>query len=296
MRKEFNMSIYSYKVFLEVVDSGSFVKAAEKLSLSPSAVSHAVKSLENEFGFSLFSRNRAGAVITSSGERVLPYIRSLVKIQNNIEQQVNIINNYDVGSVRIGMFSSVASNWFIKILHNFKEKYPGIDVIFQQGDYVDIMEWLSKGEVDLAFTTDELARDLNFMPLRTDHLICVTAEDFVPKNKYTITHDDLKSNTLIINKECEQYDARKFLRENDIHPDAYYETVMHQTLFAMVREGMGICIIPELVASVAPSGVRKYPIVSNPSRVIGLTYSDPDTVSPAAKLLTDEIKEYVEDL
>ena len=115
-----------------------------------------MKSLENEFGFSLLSRNRAGASVTSSGERVLPYIRSLIKIQNNLEQEVNIINNYDVGAVRIGLFSSVASNWFIKILHDFKEKNPGVDVIFQQGDYADIMNWLRDGGV-IGFDAGEYA-------------------------------------------------------------------------------------------------------------------------------------------
>ena len=290
------MSLYSYKVFLEVVDSGSFVKASEKLNLSPSAVSHAVKSLENEFGFSLLSRNRAGASVTSSGERVLPYIRSLIKIQNNLEQEVNIINNYDVGAVRIGLFSSVASNWFIKILHGFKENNPGVDVIFQQGDYADIMTWLKNGDVDMAFTTDELAKDTNFLPLREDPLICVTSEEYVPSDGKQMAPSDLKGSSLIINKECEQYDARRYLKENGIHADAYYETVTHQTLFAMVREGMGICLIPELVANVAREGVRKYPIKGRPSRIIGLTYSDPETISPAAKLLTEAIKQYVDEL
>ena len=290
------MSLYSYKVFLEVVDSGSFVKASEKLNLSPSAVSHAVKSLENEFGFSLLSRNRAGASVTSSGKRVLPYIRSLIKIQNNLEQEVNIINNYDVGAVRIGLFSSVASNWFIKILHDFKENNPGVDVIFQQGDYADIMTWLKNGDVDMAFTTDELAKDTNFLPLREDPLICVTSEEYVPSDGKQMAPSDLKGSSLIINKECEQYDAKSYLKENGIHADAYYETVTHQTLFAMVREGMGICLIPELVANVAREGVRKYPIKGRPSRIIGLTYSDPETISPAAKLLTEAIKQYVDEL
>ncbi len=287
------MSLYSYKVFLEVVDAGSFVKAAEKLNLSPSAVSHAVKALENEFGFSLFNRNRSGAVVTGSGQRILPYIRSLIKIQDNLEQEVNIINRFDVGAVRIAMFSSVASNWFIKILHDFKEKNPGIDVIFQQGDYADILRWLEDGEVDMAFTTDELSKNLNFTPLKKDPLICVTAGDYVPLNFMSVTPEDLRKGHLIINKECEEYDAKDFLEKNKLRPSAYYETVTHQTLFAMVREGMGICLIPELVANAAPAGVKKYPIAGNPSRMIGLTYSDPDAISPASKLLTEEIREYV---
>jgi DNA-binding transcriptional LysR family regulator len=112
----------------------------------------------------------------------------------------------------------------------------------------------------------------------------------------SVTPEDLRNNHLIINKECEEYDAKDFLEKNKLHPSAYYETVTHQTLFAMVREGMGICLIPELVANAAPQGVRKYPIAGNPSRMIGLTYSDPSAISPAAKLLTEEIKNYTENL
>ncbi|MBQ6608677.1 MAG: LysR family transcriptional regulator substrate-binding protein, partial [Firmicutes bacterium] len=170
------------------------------------------------------------------------------------------------------------------------------DVIFQQGDYADIMTWLKNGDVDMAFTTDELAKDTNFLPLKEDPLICVTSEEYVPSDGKQMAPSDLKGSSLIINKECEQYDARRYLKENGIHADAYYETVTHQTLFAMVREGMGICLIPELVANVAREGVRKYPIKGKPSRIIGLTYSDPDTISPAAKLLTEAIRKYVDEL
>lgn len=289
-------SKYSYEIFEEVVKCGSFVSAAEKLNLSASAVSHMIKNMEDEFGFALFRRNRAGAELTENGRRISPYIHDLLTCEKHLLQEVSKINNHETGTVSIGLFSSVASNWFVKILSGFKEKYPDIDVVIYQGSYAKILRWLDQKEIDLAFTTDELSKGLNFMPLRTDPLICVTSNEFIPENKFSISVSDLKSNNLIINSECKLYDAQKFLAENKISVGTYYDIMEHQTLFAMVREGMGICVVPELVAVATPSDVKKYPIVGDPSRIIGLTLSDTKFVSPAASLLIDEIKHFINTL
>ena len=290
------MSIYAFKVFDEVVTSGSFARAAENLNLSASAVSHNIRALEDDFGFSLFVRNRAGAALTEEGKKLLPYIRALIVARDNVDQQVSMINNHNVGTVRIAMYSSVAYNWFVKILINFRKKYPGIDVVLSQGNYAKIMEWLDNKEVDMAFTTDALAEGTNFKPLKKDPIICVTDTEYLPKNKFSVTVSDLKNASLIINRECAAYDAKDFIAKHQLDFDTYYDTVEHQTLFAMVREGMGLCLCPELVASDAPGDVKKYSILGSPSRVIGLTYADPAAISPAAKLLTEEIEAYVKSI
>ena len=61
------MTLLSYQVFQTVVGQGSFQKAAEILNLTPSAVSHAIASMEQELGFSLFTRNKAGVDLTNYG-------------------------------------------------------------------------------------------------------------------------------------------------------------------------------------------------------------------------------------
>ncbi len=287
------MSLYSYKIFLEVSNSGSFVKTAEKMSLSPSAISHTIKGLEKEFGFSLFIRNRAGAVLTENGERMLPYITALITAEENILQEINRINKRDSGTVRIGLFGSVASNWFVKILKVFTKKYPDVDVIISQGSYVDVIKWLDQKNVDLAFTTNQLTENMNFLPLREDPLICIAPPDYVPQNRFLVTFEDLKSNDIIINRECHAYDAKSFLSEHGIQVSTFYDKIEHPTLFAMVKEGMGLCIVPELVGLSAPPSLKKYCIEGDPKRIIGLTFSNPKMISPLAQLLRDEIVSYL---
>ena len=148
----------------------------------------------------------------------------------------------------------------------------------------------------MAFTTDVLAEGTNFRPQKKDPIICITDTDYRPKNKFSVTVADLKAASLIINRECAAYDARDFIKKHDLDFDTYYDTVEHQTLFAMVKEGMGLCLVPELVASDAPSDIRKYSILGSPARVIGITYADPQAISPSAKLLTEEIETYVKSI
>lgn len=287
------MSLYSYKIFCEVSGSGSFVKTAEKMNLSPSAISHMIKGLEKEFGFSLFIRNRSGAVLTENGKRLLPYISSLVTAEENIRQEVNRINDRDSGTVRIGLFGSVASNWFVKILKSFSKKHPDVDVVIYQGSYKEVIKWLEQKTVDIAFTTDRLTENMNFMPLREDPLICIAPPDYVPKNRFIVTLDDLRNNDIIINRECHAYDAKGFLSGHGVQVSTFYDKIEHPTLFAMVKEGMGLCIVPELVGLSAPPSLKKYCIEGDPKRIIGLSFSDSKMISPLAQLLRDEIVAYL---
>ena len=66
------MTLLSYQVLKTVADQGSFRKAAELLGLTPSAVSHAVSSMEKELGFFVFNRGKNGVMLTNYGERLLP--------------------------------------------------------------------------------------------------------------------------------------------------------------------------------------------------------------------------------
>src|SRR5699024_3723867 len=73
------VSLVKYEIFNKVVELGSLTKAGEELSLSQSAVSHAIGGLESEWGFSILNRGRSGITLTSNGERVLRYIREILK-------------------------------------------------------------------------------------------------------------------------------------------------------------------------------------------------------------------------
>ena len=110
------MAQFSYQIFATVVETGSFAKAAAKLNVTPSAVSHAVSQLEREFGFPIFYRARAGVTLTADGAQLLPYIEEILSLELNLSQRVEQIRGVNAGQIRIGAFSSICVSWLPKII------------------------------------------------------------------------------------------------------------------------------------------------------------------------------------
>ena len=72
------MTLFSYEIFDAVARQGSFNKAAQQLHLTPSAISHAVSTMEAECGFPLFTRTKSGVTMTAAAENLLPAIQRLL--------------------------------------------------------------------------------------------------------------------------------------------------------------------------------------------------------------------------
>src|SRR5688500_2442545 len=84
------MAITLAQTFLEIVATGSFMRAAERLHVTATAVSARVRKLEDSLGRKLFVRNKAGATLTSAGEHFLRYAPSLVQLWERARHQVSV--------------------------------------------------------------------------------------------------------------------------------------------------------------------------------------------------------------
>jgi len=84
------MDLNLARTFLEIVASGSFLRAAERLHVTQTAVSARVRTLEDLLGRKLFVRNKAGASLTTAGERFLRYAQTLVQVWERARHQVAV--------------------------------------------------------------------------------------------------------------------------------------------------------------------------------------------------------------
>ena len=123
------MDIMKCSLFADVAETENFTKSGERLGYTQSGVSHILKSLEMEVGFPLFIRTKQGVKLTPNAEQILPTVRSLLVMHENLEQIINEINGLETGQLTIATFSSISIHWLPKIIHNFKEIYPQIYII-----------------------------------------------------------------------------------------------------------------------------------------------------------------------
>lgn len=286
------MTLLSYQVFQAVVEQGSFRKAAQTLNLTPSAVSHAIAAMEQELGFSVFTRSKNGISLTNYGETLQPYINAVLNSEESLNQAVSKLNGLQQGVVKVGCFSSVCTNWMTDIIHSFASEYPGISLEIYQGTYADVEHWIKNGIVDMGFLSLSSAKDLPIEPLYRDPLLCVVPKGF-PKDPATecMTIAEMKDRVFVSQMESTDADIQNFLHENNLNVQTAYHVVDDLSTIAFVAEGFGICIMPELVMNDIPYSVDMYRTEPAAYRIIGISVRNPDFMAPAVQTLYDHIIE-----
>lgn len=284
------MTLLTYQVFKTVADIGSFHKAADILGLTPSAISHAITNLEKELGFTVLIRSKSGITLTSNGENLLPYVNAVLNSDESLHQLVADMNGLQMGTVKIGVFSSVCTSWLPDIMSSFKEKYKNVSIEVYQGTYDDVADWIKTGVVDLGFLSLSSAKDIPIEPLYRDPLLCVLPKG-MPKtgDPQYMDIDDMRDMQFVTQRESTDADIQNFLRENRLSIQSKYHVVDDLSTVRLVEKGFGICLMPELVMHDIPYEVDTYMVRPHASRVIGIAILNKDFVAPAVRTMYNHI-------
>ena len=289
------MTLLTYQVFKTVADIGSFRKAADILGLTPSAISHAISSMEAELGFSVLTRSKNGVTLTNYGEHLLPYVNAVLNSDESLQQFIAETNGLKAGKVKIGVFSSVCTNWLPQIMSSFGEKYPGVKIEVYQGSYDEVAFWLKNGVVDLGFLSVSSAGDIPIEPLCKDPLLCVMPKSMKVTGQY-IEIEEMRNHQFVTQRECTDADIQNFLKENKLTVQSNYHVVDDLSTVKLVEKGFGICLMPKLCMNDIPYDVNIYPLRGNPCRIIGIAVMNRDFMAPAVRTMYNHIVENYKEL
>lgn len=287
------LSLAKFEIFSTVVELGSLTEASVKLGLTQSAVSHAISSLESEWGFSILNRGRTGIQLTANGELVLQYIREIIKWNEQLVQQIANINGLELGTVRIGTFSSVSIQWLPEILSYFHQCHPSIVIKLFEGNYEDIEYWITSGAVDFGFMSLPTLKSFEVIPLKKDKMLCIVPDHHPLAQCNEVSFDQIKEDMFIMPKKSCDNDVRRILKENHVIPNIKFELEDNQAIISMVQNGMGISILPEMVLYRVPDRVSVLRLEGDHYRSIGLAATSFKNISPAARKLVNYIQSYL---
>lgn len=277
------MSVRKYEVFLRVVELGSLTKAAEQLGLTQSGVSHLINALEEEFGFPLLRRSRAGVSLTADGERVLPAMRNILNGSEQLSQIIGAVKGLSSGTVRIGAFTSVAVHWLPGIIKEFTGEHPGIEIKLLNGDYHDVAQWLLNGEADLGFVAYPEELPFRCIPLREDRLMAVLPRNHPMAGRRSFPIEEMTREPMISLLTASDHDARRALEQAGVVPHIKYYTKDDYAMIAMVENGLGAAIVPELLLKGHSERVAALPLEPSAKRTISLALGEPGAESPATE-------------
>ena len=266
------MSLKKYEAFVRTVELGSLTKAAQSLGSTQSRISHILNDLEEEYGFRLMHRSRGGIELTEAGRLLLPRMQAIVQKEQELSECVGEIRSADAGTVRLGVFTSVAVHWLPGMIRAFQAAHPRAQLEMRSGDYHDVEQWLREGSIDLGFVTLPGPAGMQTFPLAEDPLVAILPKGHRLAALSQIPIEELGEDPFISLLQSSAHDIHRALDNAGIRPNIKYTTKDDYAILAMVEQGLGISIVPQLLIRGRTQNLEVRPLIPQASRTIALAY------------------------
>src|SRR5487761_2255160 len=142
------------ETLLALAECGSLSKAAERLYLTQSALSHQMKMLENHFGTTLVEKNVRPLRFTATGARLLDLARAVLPQVAEAGRDVARLAQGRGGSLRVAVQCHNCFDWLMPAMDAYRSLWPEVELDIISGFVVDPLPLLERGEAELAIIHD----------------------------------------------------------------------------------------------------------------------------------------------
>lgn len=301
----FKYADYIYKIYQEQ----SFTQAAKKLFISQPALSLTVKKAEEELGYQIFDRGVSPLALTEAGKLYISAVEELQKLEHGLRSQIENIYELTVGSVTVGGPSFVSSFILPKIIMQFTEEHPGVDITMTESHSFSLMEKLMLEEIDVLIDYNFDPQNFATYPFIKEQILLAVPRTHIPNLEsyaQALTIRDIRSGKHL-SDDVECVDLEKFKDEkfvllkigNDMQKRCYkicgeYGFVPKplisvdqlQTTYHIAGSGMGITFTTDTVIKHAhDSGNLLFYKLDTPfaRRTLYIGHKRKRNISPAVK-------------
>ncbi|WP_111856240.1 LysR family transcriptional regulator [Acinetobacter oleivorans] len=289
------MTFTQLEIFALIAELKSFTATAEKLGISQSAVSHALKSLEQQWGINLISRSQSDIELTTTGQQLLTHVKELLSISNTLEKEVAAIHGLNEGTLRIGSFGASSSIYLLpEILETFRQRYPKIEIYIDEGEDKEVAQWLLERRIEVGFLIMPDERFDTF-PLIEDRFVALMPSGYPLAQQLYIDPAQLENCPFIMTMAGSRYQVELILKNFNVKPDIKFYVSQILSIVSMVHNQLGVSIVSDMVItkellSLYPNVVKR-PFKPNLKRSIGLAVKNKKHMSPAVKAFIEVAQE-----
>jgi LysR family transcriptional regulator for metE and metH len=231
-----------------VAESGSISRAGVRLHLTQSALSHQLRSIEEQLGVRLFHRHNRRMVLSKPGERLLESANQILADLEHAEADIKRIADEKEGLLRISMECYTTYHWLPPILRVFNRKFPKVDVQIIAEATAHPAEFLVARKLDLAIVPDVLReRQINLSPLFQDKLVAVMSPDHPLARKAYLRPQDFADEPLFLYSDREKVEKwtfyNKFLAPAGVVPRQITYIQLTEGMIEMAKAGLGIAVL-----------------------------------------------------
>ncbi len=252
---------------------GTLTEAAERLHLTQSALSHAIRKLEERAGVAVWTRKGRKLELTQAGQYLLSVARTVLPVLEQAEEMVAGFAAGKRGRLRIGMECHPCYQWLLQVVSPYLRKWPDVDLDVRQRFQFSGLQAIKHYEIDALITPDPVQDDLlEFRPVFNYQLELALHQDHPLALKDYIEPGDLQNEVLISYPvPRERLDVyTNFLIPAEITPKQNPQVETTEIMVELVAAQRGVSAMPDWL-------IRRYagqlPVVSKPLGVQGLQKS-----------------------
>lgn len=284
------MNLMHWRLLVAIADSGNITRAAERVGMTQSGASQALALLEDMLEVQLFSRENRQTLPTAIGLQVIEQARLMLGALENIRSRVENSREIQRGTLRLASFPMVLAAFLPPLLRRFKQLYPGIQVVALEVSDDEVEALLSAQLVDLGVVLNPapvrnaglLGRDTWVAVLPLGHPLARRAGDgAVPLAELVAQPFVLATGGCSVNARSLAADAGLCLA------DVRVEVREWSSAFTLVREQVGVSLVPEMTLPDSRQGLRILPLAEPLHREFGLVAVPGREASPAVRALLE---------
>ena len=248
------MELRSLTTFIQVAESGSFSKAAEKLGYSQPTVSVQIKQLEEELEVRLFDRIGHTVRLTDQGRDILAQAQQICHMCQELSQ--GTAPKREIKSViRLAMADSLSSVLLKRGFAEFRRTHPNISIRLTTAGTRELLEQLDHNEADIVCTLDSHTYDTSYVIASEEKIgvhFVVSAQNPLSKTK-RLTKEDLLTQDFLLTEKGMSYRRLldEWLAKDSLEIQPVLENGSADVICQLVEDNIGISFLPDYVTESA---------------------------------------------
>ena len=298
------MEIRQLQYALQIAEERNFSRAAEKLHIAQPSLSQQLSKLEKEIGVLLFQRTTNSVEMTFAGEVFVERAQKILDSLEQLKKEMADISQTKFGKVTIGTMPITGSHLLPHVLPTFHARYPEIELVLtEEPSTSTLIKMTAQGKNDLCLLSLPIHEPaLEYEPIMKESIVLAVAPDHPLAAHYRshakpVRLEEMKDESFIFLKRGQGFRqiTMELCHQAGFEPNIVFESSNMDTVQSLVATGMGIALVPQLLATAPRSEfVPVYiPIEGDPYRTLVLAYRSGRYMSKAAEAFKDTLQQTV---
>ena len=255
------MDLRQLRHFVTLAQTLNYRQAAEQLHMSQPPLSQSIRKLEEDLGVQLFERDRRGTVLSGAGRAALESAKLALYHARQVQAVSQATASGELGRLHIGFIGSATFSLIPQLVQTFRAAYPAIDLVLTESTTREICAQVASGDFDAGLLRYPVtqATDLSITPVEPDRLIAALPAGNPLLIKDQLQLIDLADQPFVNYRPSEVPGLHALVvlacQNAGFMPQIKQHAVQAQTLVSLVGAGLGVALVPAVVAKASTPGV-----------------------------------------